>query len=141
MRATFTAHFVICLACAGASFFAWSKGVPQVIWDNEIARWFGVSSAVFVLAAAIQIGWQAWRVGETAVDASFGHYLDELCPSVAMVGTIVGLSMVFGAGGDTVAMIQHAKTAFYCTGCGMVAMIIVRTMTYSLERGIKSAAP
>jgi MotA/TolQ/ExbB proton channel family len=158
-RLTFLSHLVICLACAGVAFFAWANGVPQTIWANAEARWFGVAIGILVVSAMGWLGGQSWivdllsdksRVANyfphatkiTVVglpDASYGHLVGLLCPAIGMLGTIVGLSEVFARGGDTIAMIQKAQTAFYSTGCGIVAMIIAMILTHNLESGIKRA--
>lgn len=139
MRRVFLSHFVICLVCAGASFFAWTKGVPQAVWGNDVAGWFGVAIGSLAISAAIWLGWQAWRVD--GADASYGRLVELLCPAIGMLGTVVGLSQSLAKVGDPVQMIASAHTAFMSTGCGIVAMIVVMVMVHSLDAGIKRAAP
>ena len=137
MKLTFLAHFVICLACAAFAFFAWTRGIPQMVWENGAAGWFGAIVAILVLAAAVWLGRQAWREEH---DASFGRLVELLCPAVGMLGTVVGLSEAFAHVGDQMAMIRQGHTAFYSTGSGIVGMIVVMVMVYSLERGAKMSA-
>ena len=141
-RQTFLSHWIICLLCAGGFSFAWHYGVPQLIWANGDAGWFGLAVGALVLSAMARLGWLAWWLdsGASNVDASDGHVAAILSPAIGMLGTIVGLSKVFAAGGDTVAMIQQAKTAFYSTGCGIVGMMVIMVLTHFLEAGIKRGA-
>ena len=147
-RQTFLSHWIICLLCAGGFSFAWHYGVPQLIWANGDAGYFGAAVGLLVLSAMGWLGWQAWnaerwdvffRGRRPPVTADFGHLASVLSPAIGMLGTIVGLSKVFAAGGDTIAMIQKAQTAFFSTGCGIVGMIVIMVMTHSLEAGIKRA--
>ena len=66
-RLTFLSHFVLCLACAGLTFFAWVNGVPQIIWANDMSMMTSVIGTLFVGSAA-WLGWQAWRIGEPMPD-------------------------------------------------------------------------
>ena len=59
-RLTFLSHFVICLACAGLAFFAWTRGVPQTVYANDMSmmtsviavlpRWNGLTYFVTAMA-------------------------------------------------------------------------------------------
>ena len=138
-RQTFLAHFIIVLACAGASFFAWQRGIPQLVWANDVAGWFGLAIGAVTISAMLWLGWQAWRIDHA--DASYGHLVSLLCPAIGMLGTVVGLSLSLSKVGDPVQMIASAHTAFYSTGAGIVGMIVVMLMTHSLEVGIKRARP
>jgi hypothetical protein len=160
VRLTFLSHFCISLACAAAAFFAWQAGAPQTIWANDTAKWFGVAIGAVVVSAIVWLGWQAWLADEMpkttwwmrpqgtptsttimpkTVDASYGHVAAILCPSIGMLGTVVGLKLSLSKVGDPVQMIASAHTAFDSTGCGIVGMIAVMLMTHSLEVGMRRA--
>lgn len=137
MRRVFLSHFVLCLACAGVSFFAWSRGVPQAVWANDVAGWFGVTIGAVTLSAMLWLGVQAWRID--SADASYGHLVALLCPAIGMLGTVVGLSQSLAKVGEPVQMIASAHTAFYSTGAGIVGMIVTMLLTHSLEAGMRRA--
>jgi hypothetical protein len=123
---------------------------------NDVARWFGGAIGLLFVWTAVWLGWQAWRVEDNAaavyrwattdemascpsqVDASFGKLVELLCPAIGMLGTVVGLSLAFKDAGSP-EMFKGAATAFYSTGCGITAMILVMLMTASLEAGIRRA--
>ena len=155
-RRTFLSQFVIMLAIAAGAYFAWRAGIPQLVAANDVARWFGGAIGVLFVWTAVWLGWQAWRVDAlpkvtwwmrpdgrptssvnliTEPDAGFGHLMQLMFPAIGMLGTVVGLSLAFRNAG-TPEMMAGAATAFYSTGCGIVAMILTMALTYSLESGI-----
>jgi hypothetical protein len=139
-RLTFLSHFVICLAIAAGFYFAWRAGIPQMVAENIVGRWFGgVIGTLFVWTAA-WLGLLAWFADDSdfEVAADFGHLMQLMFPAIGMLGTVVGLSLSFRNAG-TPEMMAGAATAFYSTGCGILAMILTMAMTYSLECGIARA--
>lgn len=158
-RITFLSHFVLVLAIAAGAFFAYQAGIPQMVAANDVARWFGGTIGALFVWTAIWLGWQAWLVdtqpktvwwmrpqgtptssviSAPEVSASFGHLVELLCPAIGMLGTVVGLSLAFKDAGSS-AMFAGARTAFFSTGAGIVAMILTMALTFNLERGIARA--
>jgi MotA/TolQ/ExbB proton channel family len=143
-RSTFTAHFVLCLAFSAGAFFAYQAGIPQMVAANDVARYFGAAIGLLFVWTAVWLGWQAWRTDDADAyvegkgNASFGHLVELLCPAIGMLGTVVGLSLAFKDAGSP-EMFKGATTAFYSTGAGITAMILVMLMTASLEAGIRRA--
>ncbi len=153
---TFLSHFVLCLAIAAGAYFAYRAGIPQMVAANDVARWFGGAIGALFVWTAVWLGWQAWCVEPAAgavyrwattdekapcpsqADAHFGHLMQLMFPAIGMLGTVVGLSLAFRNAG-TPEMMAGAATAFYSTGCGIVAMILTMGLTYSLENGIARA--
>lgn len=141
MRRVFLAHFVICLACAGISFFAFANGVPQTIFANDASMMTSVIATLFV-ATTIWLGWQAWLVDQypplySGPDADFGHLAERLCVMAGFVGTAIGLSMQAKslAAGST--SFTALATSLFTTASGGTAAAIIAIMTFSLEAGIR----
>lgn len=148
MRRTFTAHWIICLVCAGGFAFAWHYGAPQLIWANDQSYMTSVIAALFVATAA-WVGWQAWIAGDQrfwlnrkasdAAASDFGHLAALLAPALGMLGTAIGLSMQAKAlaGGST--SFLALATSLYSTGTGVAAFILINVIVFNLEAGIKKA--
>ena len=119
-----------------------------MVYANSVACWFGGAIGLLFIWTAVWLGWKAWTIDEPhphwhsmvrkehfdlhiAPSASFGHLVELLCPAVGMLGTVVGLSLAFRDAGSP-EMFKGATTAFYSTGCGIAAMILVMIMTASL---------
>ena len=157
VRLTFLSHFVILLACAGASFFAWEQGVPQTIYANDMSMMTSVIAVLFV-GTAVVFGRASWQVdvvcepefsellGETkgrVLDrrdyAAFGHLAERLCVMAGFVGTAIGLSLQAKslAGGAT--SFTALATSLFTTASGGTAAALIAIMTFNLEAGIRSA--
>ena len=141
-RLTFLSHFVICLACVGVFFFAWTRGVPQMVYATDASMMTSVIAALFVGTAAY-LGRQAWLVDSPrgrAVDAEDGHEAQELVVMAGLLGTALGLSMqaVALASNGSASFVALA-TALYTTACGVGASAVIKVMTRNLERGMKRA--
>ncbi len=145
-RLTFLSHFIICLAITAGAYLAWRAGIPQMVAANDVARWFGGGIGALFVGTAVWLGWQAWEADASyayfetppRIDAGFGHLMQLMFPAIGMLGTVVGLSLAFRNAG-TPEMMAGAATAFYSTGCGIVAMILTMALTYSLEAGVARA--
>jgi hypothetical protein len=153
-RLTFLSHFILCLACAGLTFFAWVNGVPQIIWANDVSMMTSVIGALFVGSAA-WLGWQAWRIGEPMSDdrgpsgapspfaflpsSHYGHLAERLCVMAGFVGTAIGLSLQAKslAGGAT--SFTALATSLFTTASGGVAAAFIAIMTFNLEAGVRRA--
>ena len=154
MRLTFIAHFILCLACLGALFFAWSAGVPQFIYSTDVSMMTSVIAALFVGTTA-WMGWQAWLAdepptylgldargmridGRPPVSAKWGAYAAELSLILGVIGMALGLAMqgkTIGAGGT--AIFAAWATQLYATIAGCVACGIIILMTFNLESGLE----
>jgi hypothetical protein len=160
-RLTFLSHFIICLACVAAGFFAWVNGVPQTIFANDMSMMTSVIGALFVGSAG-RLGWQAWWADSPPVtrvwnkekkrielverwpllggpDTDFGHLAERLCVMAGFVGTAIGLSLQAKslAGGAT--SFTALATSLFTTASGGTAAALIAIMTFNLEAGIRRA--
>ena len=150
-RRTFLSHFVLSLAIAAAAFFAWQSGILLQGCNEPVVRYVGLTIGALFVSGVVWLGWQAWRadvpvrrqpfyVDEAAsADASYGDLLILISPAIGLVGTVSGLSVVFGNLGNQAALATGGSTAFYSARFGIVAMILMAVLSYSLEAGIKRA--
>jgi hypothetical protein len=152
-RLTFLSHFVICLACAGLAFFAWTRGVPQTVYANDVSMMTSVIAVLFVGTAAYlgRLAWRAdgdeWVVDPThrvrmlpvVISSDFGHNAERWAVMLGFVGTAIGLSLQAKslAGGST--SFTALATSLFTTASGGTAAILIGVMTYSLEQGIRRA--
>ena len=157
-RLTFLSHFVICLACAGLAFFAWTRGVPQTVFINDASMMTSVIAVLFVVTAAY-LGRLAWMaddpkeiylgldtyghriVGRNEVSSDFGHNAERWAVMLGLLGTTLGLSLQARslAGGST--SFGALATSLYTTGTGIVAALLIGVMVFSLDAGIRRARP
>ena len=140
-KRTFLRHFDICLACAGASFFAWQRGVPQSVYAGDMSMMTSAIGALVVFSA-IYIGVQAWRVEtDPSIDVEFGETVYLIAPSLGLLGTTIGLQLrtAAAANSDAAAGFVALSTCLKSTACGVAALIILLAMTYNLSVGIKRA--
>lgn len=159
-RQTFLAHFVICLACAGVTFFAWTRGFPQTVYASDLSMATSLIAALFVFAAG-QIGWQAWKVGEVtpaqlfglrpgiwhpgapmrggAINSDFGHLAEKLSVRVGLTGTVIGLWMQGASLMGGASSFGALSTSLFTTAVGVGAASILAVMLYNLDHGIKRA--
>jgi hypothetical protein len=152
-RLTFLSHFIVCLACVAAGFFAWVNGVPQTIWANDMSMMTSVIGALFVGTSA-WLGWQAWVVDDATPafgrdpapryegrmgHADFGHLAERLCVMAGFVGTAIGLSLQAKslAGGAT--SFTALATSLFTTASGGAAAALIAIITFNLEAGIRRA--
>ena len=155
LRLCFLSHFVICLAIVVGGFFAYLNGVPQLVWANDVARYFGVTIGLLFLATMTYLAYEAWGIDSVKDNSPavrslilerlfpgdtvpFGHMAIWLEPSLGMLGTVVGLTLVFRNLGESTALTGGA-VAFYSTGCGLVAMILTMVLVFNIESGIRRA--
>jgi methyl coenzyme M reductase beta subunit len=149
-RLTFLSHFVIILACAGASFFAYQRCVFQTVYANDVSMMTSAIAALFVVTA-VWLGVQAWRADDGPiasdfvdhyrdVSPEFGHLAERLAVMFGFVGTAVGLSMQATslAGGST--SFVALATSLFTTATGGVAAALIAAMTFNLEAGIRRRA-
>lgn len=150
-RRTFLSHFIICLACAGASFFACQRGVPQAIFANDASMMTSAIAALFVVTAAY-LGWNAWHVDDGVmigrpdlwmaakrIDADFGHSAERWSVMLGLLGTTIGLSLQAHALTSGPSSFGALATSLYTTGTGIVSALLIGVMVFSLEAGIRRA--
>ena len=158
-RLTFLSHFVICLACAGLAFFAWTRGVPQMVYANDMSMMTSVIAMLFVGTAAY-LGRQAWRADDVSPaerlgmrreiwqpgapmrggpppSSDFGHNAERWAVMLGFVGTAIGLSLQATALMSGTASFGALATSLFTTASGGTAAILIGVMTYSLEQGIR----
>lgn len=152
-RLTFLSHFVLSLAIAAGAFFAWQSGILLQGCNEPVVRWVGMTIGALFVSGVVWLGWQAWRtdgewihgvdaIGEyesPAGDASYGDLLILISPAIGLVGTVSGLSVVFGNLGNQAALATGGSTAFYSARFGIIAMILMAVLVHALETGIKRA--
>ena len=150
-RRTFLSHFVLCLACACGGFFAWKSGVLLQGCGDPVVQWVGATIGALFISGVVWLGWQAWRADDppmvvmgrrlatAGADSSYGDLLILISPAIGMVGTVSGLSVVFGHLGDQAALAAGGSTAFFSARFGIVAMILMAAISHSLEVGIRRA--
>lgn len=143
-RRTFLSHFVIVLACAGASFFAYQRGIFQAVYAADASMMTSAIAALFVVTA-VWLGRQAWLVdnrrgrdpstgrwvSRSVASAEFGHLAERLSVSIGVVGTVIGLYLQAKASPGEVNF-----TALLTTGCGAVGYTLIAILTFNLEVGI-----
>lgn len=149
-RLTFLSHLVICLACAGLAFFAWTRGVPQTVYANDASMMTSVIAAMFVGTAAYlaRLAWfvdtplPSWVRKSDAtflIDSDFGHNAERWAVMLGFVGTAIGLSLQATALMSGTASFGALATSLFTTASGGTAAILIGVMTYSLEQGIRRA--
>ena len=139
-RLTFLSHFVLCLACAGAAFFAYQRGIFQTVYAADASMMTSAIAALFVVSA-VWIGWQAWRADDDAwnTSADFGHLTEKLAVRFGLIGTGIGIMLTIKAHLAASDPLSALQTAFFSMICGVAAASIIAAMTFSLERGLKRA--
>jgi hypothetical protein len=151
---TFLSHFIICLACAGVGFFAWTRGVPQMVYASDLSMTTSAIAALFVLAAG-QIGWQAWRIDDKRlwgvssrtgaygllssvdINSDFGHLAEKLSVRIGLAGTVIGLAMQGKSLMGGASSFGALSTSLFTTAVGVGAASILAVMLYNLDHGIK----
>lgn len=145
---TFTAHWILCLICAGAFWFGWAYGIPQFVYASD-ASMMTSAIAVLVAGSAAWLGWQAWRAEDrivvndrlvAAANSDFGEEAQLLAPALGMLGTVIGLSMQAKALVAGAAGLGALSTSLFTTGAGIAGFIILKILTMNLEAGLKRAA-
>ena len=144
-RRTFTAHWILCLICAGSFWFAWGYGIPQLVYASD-ASMMTSAIAAMVVGSAAWLGWQAWLAEDRAVvngrlvaaaSSDFGEEAQLLAPALGMLGTVIGLSMQAKALVAGAAGLGALSTSLFTTGAGIAGFIVLKVMTLNLEAGIK----
>lgn len=138
-KRTFLAHFVICLACAAAVFFATLYGVPQLIWQSDLSHMTSVIAALFV-GSALYLGWLAWRLSPSTASAilakaEYGHFIEEKFLRLGILGTVIGLSLqakALAAGTDG---LMPLATAMMCTATGVLASLLMSVLAFNITAG------
>lgn len=144
MRLTFLSHFVITLAIAAGAYFAWTAGVPQIIWAGDLSHATSVIAALFVGSVA-WLGWLAWQVDTwlafykrtPAPDSSFGHLAERLCVMCGLAGTTIGLSLQGKALMSGGASFGALSTSLFTTATGIVAAGLLAVLVFNLEAGLR----
>jgi len=160
-RRTFLLWFVEALAVAGGGFFAWTRGVPQTVYANDMSMMTSAIAALFVVTAA-WLGRQAWRVDDPTpaqvfglrpeiwkpgapmrggyLSADFGHSAERWSVMLGLLGTTLGLSLqahALQASGTS--SFGALATSLYTTGSGILSALLIGVMVFSLEAGIARA--
>jgi len=144
-RRCFLQHFVICLAFAGAFYFAWVWGFPQQVWAKDSSYMTSAIGVLFV-GTAFYLGWQAWKlsaINVTSVEASaeWGWFVEEKFLRIGLLGTVFGLSMQAEALSTGSAGLVPLATALFSTATGILASLLCAGLSYNLMLGIRKAKP
>lgn len=151
MRLTFLSWFVLNLAIAAGAFFAWTAGIPQLVWAGDLSHATSVIAALFVGSAA-WLGWQSWKADgplvwlehrrkpQSTADASYGHLAERLCVMLGLAGTTIGLSLQGKALMSGGASFGALSTSLFTTATGIVAAGLLAVLVFNLEAGLRRSA-
>jgi len=153
----FLQWFMMSLACGVGAFFAWHVGIPQRIWETDMTYMTSVIAGMFVVAASY-LGFASWRFDRKLsgwhyekqlsiahADVGIGHFGVAAVVYVGLIGTVIGLMAQLQAmsGIDPAnpasgaaflgGTIRALSTAFYATGCGLVAATLLGCFTQNLS--------
>src|ERR1700749_935349 len=131
MRRGFLSQFVLCLACAGASFFAYTRGILQFVYQNDASMMTSVIAVLFV-GTALWLGRQAWLLENNG----WGDRAEGLAVKCGLIGTGVGIILTIKAALASASPLAALQTAFFSMICGVAASSIISVMQFSLESGI-----
>lgn len=156
----FLQWFVLFLGYVGISFFAVQYGLPQLIFKTDVTYMTSAIAMIFA-ATALYLGFASWRYrgqGEpkwdmaksrsvsssstAAADIGLATKASYIVTLFGLLGTVIGLQHQVGAMAAVtpdnilpfLAQVSSALgTAFYATGCGIVASIGIIAMAANLE--------
>lgn len=155
-RRCFLQWFVIALAYCAITLMAFDYGVPQSIFQTDTTYMTSVIAAIFVVAV-LYLGYASWRydallriapsmtrLRQNTADADIGiatkaSYVVTL---FGLLGTVMGLqhqvqAMAAVSPDNLTPFLTTVSsalgTAFYATGCGIVASIGIIAMAANLE--------
>jgi len=152
----FLQWFVLMLAYVGIAFFAVQYGLPQLIFHTDVTYMTSVIAVIFT-ATALYLGFASWRYpgrfnrtktriewlpSSTAADIGVATKASYIVTLFGLLGTVIGLQHQVGAMASVtpdnimpfLAQVSSALgTAFYATGCGIVASIGIIAMAANLE--------
>lgn len=148
----FLQWFLMTLACGVGGFFAWHTGLLRQVWDADMTHMTSVIAAMFVLAVGY-MGFASWRYdrsswkGRDAVayaDVGLAHWAAAGVIYVGLIGTVIGLMWQLQALGHVdpanpasgatflSVTVRSLSTAFYATGAGLVAALLIGAITQNL---------
>jgi hypothetical protein len=149
----FLQWFVLSLAYAAIAFFAYRYGLPQLIFKTDVTYMTSVIAVIFVATAAY-LGFASWRyrlswwevtkesAAEAAADVGLATKASYIVTLFGLLGTVIGLQRQVDAMAAVtpdnimpflVQVSAALRTAFYATGCGIVASIGIIAMAANLE--------
>jgi hypothetical protein len=154
-RRCFLQWFVLALAYVSAGIFAFRFGLPQLILATDVTYMTSVIAGIFVATVAY-LGFASWRYrpynlmdwrgsgngAAAAADVGIATKASYIVTLFGLLGTVIGLQHQVGAMASVtpenimgfLADVSTALgTAFYATGCGIVASIGIIAMAANLE--------
>lgn len=150
----FVQWFVMALGYAAAAFFAVHYGLAQAIFHTDVTYMTSVIAVIFV-AAVLYLGLASWRFSAinkrhsnmiaanvVNADIDLATKASYIVTLFGLLGTVIGLqhqvqAMATVSPDDLMPFLATVSsalgTAFYATGCGIVASIGIIAMVANLE--------
>lgn len=148
---TFTQWFVINAGIATTSFFAYSKGLFGVIFENDASYIAALSMVIFVFMCGY-LGKVALDVDKTPLNRQdhidnldFGWFVSGHFLNLGLLGTVVGFCFMMGSVRsvnpditETIkTLVLGAGTALYTTLVGLVCHMLLQFQLYTIQNKLK----
>lgn len=160
-RRCFAQWFILALSYITTTFFATYYGLPQAIFRTDITYMTSVIAVIFMISVGY-LGFASWRYrtrgwwngnqrekieARAFADIGLAHKASYIVTLFGLLGTVIGLQHQVAAMATVspdnlmpfLATVSSALgTAFYATGCGIVASIGIIAMAANLEHAVES---
>lgn len=142
----FLQWFVIALAYCAIALMAFDYGLPQDIFKTDTTYMTSVIAAIFMVAV-LYLGYASWRFNRrlrpyAEADIGVAAKASYAVTLFGLLGTVIGLQHQVQAMATVspdnltpflTTVSSALGTAFYATGCGIVASIGIIAMAANLE--------
>lgn len=147
-----TQWFTVFMFTLTATWFAYMHGVLATLFGSDVHMVCKIITGlilVLLFRGSLHVGQLAKQVDTEedhgAIEKRLGVsiFLSELCFDLGLAGTVAGLVIMFKGmtGTDPNTLIEAIKnglgTAFFTTGVGILANIILRIQIFIVQYGIK----
>lgn len=152
----FLQWFVLLLGYIAIALVAWRYDLPQSIFQTDTTYMTSVIAVIFTLAvlyvglASWQFSPQCWHsIAPAAAAIGLAHKASYIVTLCGLLGTVIGLMHQVQAMATVspdnlmpfLATVSSALgTAFYATGCGIVASVGIIAMAANLEYFVDSGS-